>query len=312
MSPIKTIRTKNIQSHKNVSIELPEKGLVVFVGENSHGKSVIDKVLMDLISGAIKTKSVRKSDLSRETAEGSFEITKYDGTSLYLNLNIEAASTWVRLTRSNGETVKRYLSDKNICDLVEEFGFHYNKERGISLHVSEAESALLFFKTNHVTNGDILSPAVEDRDAQVRIEHLEEQYQEAMCMRNTAADNIRVATTAKESIRLYDIGTEEKLRDECLKCATVLSHFYKPDIQKLPVVPHALIVDVHRPKYVELPEVPTLLVIEVPKLRLRDIKVPPLVEVHAPKMKSLTPIWNDLQAVKRGVCPECQRPYLID
>ena len=53
MSALKTIRTRNIQSHKDVLIELPETGLVVFTGDNSNGKSVITKVLEDLISYSI-------------------------------------------------------------------------------------------------------------------------------------------------------------------------------------------------------------------------------------------------------------------
>ena len=49
MSAIKTIRTHNIQSHKDVLIELPETGVVVFQGPNSNGKSVITKVINSVL-----------------------------------------------------------------------------------------------------------------------------------------------------------------------------------------------------------------------------------------------------------------------
>lgn len=137
MSAIKTIRTHNIQSHKDVLIELPETGVVVFQGPNSNGKSVITKVIQDTVYNNISKLGTRKSLVNRDVAEGFLEIIRYDGSSLYVNINLEASKTYVKLTRANGEEVTRYLADKTIPDLVEEFGFHYNSDRGIDLEVSD-------------------------------------------------------------------------------------------------------------------------------------------------------------------------------
>ena len=114
----------------------------------------------------------RKSLVNRDVAEGFLEIIRYDGTSLYVNINLEASKTYVKLTRANGEEVTRNLADKTIPDLVEEFGFHYNSDRGISLNICDSDESLLFFKTNHVTNGDILNSALTDNDVQRKYEAL--------------------------------------------------------------------------------------------------------------------------------------------
>ena len=183
MSALKSIRTHYIQKHKDVFIELPETGLVVFNGENSNGKSVIRKVLEDVIAYNITNPRVRKTLINRKVSEGYVEITKYDGTRLKVVLNLEASRTYAVLQRASGEEVTRYLADKTIPELVQEFGFHYSKERGISLNICDSDTSILFFKTNHVTNGDVLNSATTDTGAQSRAEELKTKYQEAIVMR---------------------------------------------------------------------------------------------------------------------------------
>ena len=197
MSAIKTIRTHNIQSHKDVLIELPETGVVVFQGPNSNGKSVITKVIQDTVYNNISKLGTRKSLVNRDVAEGFLEIIRYDGSSLYVNINLEASKTYVKLTRANGEEVTRYLADKTI----------YNSDRGISLNICDSDESLLFFKTNHVTNGDILNSALTDNDVQRKYEALLNVNLEATNNRRVFAENLRVARAAKDAIVLYSIET---------------------------------------------------------------------------------------------------------
>ena len=93
MSAIKSIRRRNIQSHQDVLIELPETGVVVFTGDNSNGKSVMRKVLSDVISGRIKQLRNRKSLVRRAPGvhEGYLEITKYDGSKLTVCINLASS-----------------------------------------------------------------------------------------------------------------------------------------------------------------------------------------------------------------------------
>ena len=46
---LKRITTRYLQSHREITIELPEKGLIGFYGDNSNGKSVIVKATDDIV-----------------------------------------------------------------------------------------------------------------------------------------------------------------------------------------------------------------------------------------------------------------------
>lgn len=292
MAAIKTIHTRGIQSHDDVLIELPETGLVVFSGDNSNGKSVIRKVLEDTIAYNINKAKVRKSLISKDRSEGSLEIIKYDGSSLYVNINLEASQTWVRLTRANGESVIRYLADKNIPELVREFGFHYNDTRDISLNICDSDDSILFFRTSHTTNGDILVSALTDTEAQMRYDVLYEQYQEALSNRRQFLDNLQVAQAAKEALVLYNIEEEQELHDICARAASLLSKFYWPDMKEVPemiFLPTFNIRTLRLQGYVELPHIPVV------RMNIRDISAVSL----------------DLIQIEKGVCPTCRRPFSL-
>lgn len=292
MAAIKTIHTRGIQSHDDVLIELPETGLVVFSGDNSNGKSVIRKVLEDTIAYNINKAKVRKSLISKDRSEGSLEIIKYDGSSLYVNINLEASQTWVRLTRANGESVIRYLADKNIPELVREFGFHYNDTRDISLNICDSDDSILFFRTSHTTNGDILVSALTDTEAQMRYDVLYEQYQEALSNRRQFLDNLQVAQAAKEALVLYNIEEEQELHDTCARAASLLSKFYWPDMKEVPemiFLPTFNIRTLRLQGYVELPHIPVV------RMNIRDISAVSL----------------DLIQIEKGVCPTCRRPFSL-
>lgn len=292
MAAIKTIHTRGIQSHDDVLIELPETGLVVFSGDNSNGKSVIRKVLEDTIAYNINKAKVRKSLISKDRSEGSLEIIKYDGSSLYVNINLEASQTWVRLTRANGESAVRYLADKNIPELVREFGFHYNDTRDISLNICDSDDSILFFRTSHATNGDILVSALTDTEAQMRYDVLYEQYQEALSNRRQFLDNLQVAQAAKEALVLYNIEEEQELHDICARAASLLSKFYWPDMKEVPemiFLPTFNIRTLRLQGYVELPHIPVV------RMNIRDISAVSL----------------DLIQIEKGVCPTCRRPFSL-
>lgn len=290
MSALRTIRTHYIQKHKDVIIELPETGLVVFNGENSNGKSIIRKALEDIISYSIKNPRCRKSLVNRKVSEGYIELTKYDGTALKVVINLEASKTYAVLTRSNGETVTRYLADKTIPDLVQEFGFHYNANRDISLNICDSDNAILFFRTPHVTNGDILDTATTDQSAKRRCEELRERYQEAITLRQTFMDSVRVAQAAKAEITLYDISKETEILNSARLYANILGH-------------------VKFPRVMEAKPIPLVSYVNVPKIRISTYKVPPIVSLPPVTLRSLEQDYRDLMTIEKGVCPTCKRPF---
>lgn len=292
MAAIKTIHTRGIQSHDDVLIELPETGLVVFSGDNSNGKSVIRKVLEDTIAYNINKAKVRKSLISKDRSEGTLEIIKYDGSSLYVNINLEASQTWARLTRANGEIVTRYLADKSIPDLVREFGFHYNNTRDISLNICDSDDSILFFRTSHATNGDILVSALTDTEAQTRYDVLYEQYQEALSNRRQFLDNLQIAQAAKEALVLYNIEEEQELHDACARAASLLSRFYWPNLK-------------------EVPEMIFLPTINVRTLRLQGYADLPHIPILRMNIRDMSAVSRDLIQIEKGVCPTCQRPFSL-
>lgn len=290
MSALKTIRTRNIQSHEDVFIELPETGLVVFTGDNSNGKSVITKVMEDVVSNAISNVRVRKSDINRDCNSGTLEITKYDGSSLFVNLNIEASQTWVSLTRANGEVVKRYLADKTIPDLVREFGFHYNKERDISLNICDSDSSVLFFGTSHVTNGDIITSALTDPDAQMRYDVLSEQSRQALVLKQNFEDNVKIARAARRALIMYDVDDLQKKLEQVRKLENVMSHVYVPELREVqPALELRLI-----------PETP---------VTLRELYEPRIIPISEVRQRGLEKSQVELDSYMKGECPVCHRPF---
>ena len=291
MSAIKTIRTRNLQSHEDVLIELPETGVVVFSGDNSNGKSVLTKVISATLDGGIRTSRKRRTLVRRAPGvhEGTLAITKYDGSKLLVCINIEAAQTYVEYTDPSQKVIRRFLSDKTYVDLVKEFGFHYNEKRDISINIFDSEDSLLFFRTNHVTNGDILETALTDDDARTKYDVLSEQYKSAQQMRRTFEDNIRVAQAAKDAITLYDITEEETRRDALYKCSTILSNFYLPNLKEVPVVP-------------------SYVYINLPKVRLHKGEFPAIIPLPSITLRDLGKICRELDEIEKGVCPTCKRP----
>lgn len=290
MSAIKSIHTSNIQSHKDVLIEMPESGIVVLAGDNSNGKSVIRKVLEDTIYDNIKNPKVRKSLINKDVSEGYLEIKKYDGTILHVNINLEASLTWAKLTRPSGEEVTRYLADKTIPDLVREFGFHHNESRGVSLNICDSDDSILFFRTKHVANADVLNSALVDTDAQQKYEILKETYAQAINLRQGFNDNVRVSRVARSSMVMYDIEKETAIRDSARKCLNLLSHTYVPDIKELEPIPEVLFLD-------------------LPVVRLRKVAIPTFLDLPPVHIKDLRKDQAELDDLEKGVCPTCQRPF---
>lgn len=292
MSAIRYIRTRNIQSHDNVTIELPEVGLTVFQGGNSDGKSVITKMLEDLISDNIKSARTRKSLINRDSGQkcGTFEIEKYDGTKLFVNLHTDASQTWVKLTRKSGEEVTRYLADKTIPELVTEFGFHYDDTRGVTLNICDSDEAMLFFKTNHVTNYDVVSSALIDTIADRKAKQLTDAYQNAVSMRRSISNQLQVSSQVKQSIVLYDVDRERQRADKLNKIINVLSHVYMPNI-------------------IELPDPPKTPFIMLSEIRLKKLQAHPTITLPEIRISRLEEEMEQLRSIEKGVCPTCKRPF---
>lgn len=92
---LKQIISRNIQNHKEVVIDLPPTGFVMFVGDNSNGKSVIIRATRDLLCNNIKKPQVRYDLVNKNASYGEMIYTRDDGAMLILHLAREAATTYV-------------------------------------------------------------------------------------------------------------------------------------------------------------------------------------------------------------------------
>ena len=213
---IKSIHGINLQAMRDVRIDLPEKGLVRFRGENSNGKSILVKTMNAVIRCNLNQLKVRKALINYGAQSGQLIMKTYDGKELLVNISREAAQTYYQLTRKNGEIIKRWLADKDLDTIVEEFGFHYNKDREISLNIYNTYDSLLFLTTSHVTNYDMLNSALTDPKVERSmlntaelLNTLKEEDQKLL----TQSDRIEAQISV---IKIYDVAQEKATLDRSI------------------------------------------------------------------------------------------------
>lgn len=288
MTGLKRITTHNIQSHKNVTIELPQTGIIAFTGNNSNGKSVIAKVTKAIIAGDISRPKERKTLVNKDCVSGYVEYEKFDGSTLKVTIHHEASQTMAELTKPNGEVIRRYLADKCIPLMAREFGFHYNVDHDVSLNLHNDDDKFLFVNTKHSTNCACLCDTLSDSYGELALKTLEETLAE---VKNTVKglERDKVTTeTILDSLTTCDIEETDKRRKKMLYIAKNLQHF--------PTSPC--------PKVVGVPNVVT---IKVPAMPTK-VKYPTI--INLPKnFPDIIQLGRDLNDVLKGVCPTCKRAF---
>ena len=286
---LKRITTRYLQSHRDITIELPEKGLIGFYGDNSNGKSVIVKATDDIIKNNITKPKCRLSLVNRDGPMwGEIEYERYDGMIFLVHIHLEAAQTWFELVRPGDPNRNRaYLSSKLLPEYVQEFGFHYHTGRDISLNVCDSDDAVLFFKTSHKLNFDILDSALNDTTAQMSLERIETTLKEARDTKNKFEHQIEVCDASIAELKLWDIQEEEARKAKLTYICSNLEKIHLPELPELPELPNVTLVDL------EMPNLPSL---ELPNIIDTNISIPDLVSVA-----------EELKKLQEGVCPTCGR-----
>lgn len=291
MSALKSAVMVNIQSHTRTSIEFPQVGIVRFYGNNSNGKSVLVKVLNDVVSNAITRPANRRSIIRRGHDYGELMLTRYDGTALFIRIATEAANTYAELTRPDAQPVRRYLADKSIPLLVKEFGWHYNSDHGVSLNIHQDTDGFLFVDTKKSVNFDLLNSVRSDQYAEASAESLTKLLKETKKQRLEIAHALEVAQATYAALQYWDVEKEQEVRDGCLYYATNLEALDMPSMPKLHPVPK-----VH--------------IFSVPPVRPRLRYIPILTPFTAP-MPDITKSMQEVREVALGICPTCKRA-LVD
>lgn len=286
---IKYIRTQNIQSHKDVLIEFPEEGVVVLCGDNSSGKSVIRRTLQFILDGSIGNSSKRCPLIRRNEPFGEIEIEADTGLYFKAHIAIEASDTYGLLRYPDGTEVKRYLRDKVISDMLKEFNFHYNADRDISLTIRNTDDGMPFVNTSPVVNGDLLSSALVDEQAELKIASLKDHIMSVRSAMEQALMEINASETILNSIVITDEEADMQVYRKCIKAYDILSHFYTPKLE------------------FDLPNVPNVPLLEIYKPRIKKIKTPLAIEVYKPTLLNLEKLQKEVETIEKGVCPTCHQ-----
>ena len=280
----------NIQSHTNTVLEFPPVGIVRFQGDNSHGKSVLVKVLNDVVSNAITRPGARRSIIRRGHSYGELFMQRTDGVTLFVRIAREAADTYAELRKPDMPPVRRYLADKAIPLLVREFGWHYDADHGVSINIHNDTDGFLFVDTKKSTNFDLLNSVRSDQFAEAAADSLTETLKQSKKQREDFQHAYDVAQAVFVTLQYYDIAEETRIRDQCLflaKCIEML----------------------------DMPEMPKLTIFKVPQFQ---VLLPPMPVLHFPKfqppmvepMPNLLPTLETMKSLLDGVCPTCERPFI--
>lgn len=243
---IKSFRLVNIQSHQDTTIEVPRTGMVRFVGENNEGKSVLVKIFDATVSATLHRKETRLTLINDDSEEGYFIVEKYEGEKLTVRVHREAAYTFYLLEVPGKDPIKRYLADKGLDELVQRFGFHYNKDREMSLHVYNTYDQLIMVTTSRVTNFDILDEAITDRGAQRALEVLTKTKDDVDNLYKNLSIKIGNSQSAIAALVVHDVEREEmfkkkaKLFRQYLKVLTVPT---LPDVKGYPDLTNVRLLD---------------------------------------------------------------------
>lgn len=287
---LKYIHTYNLQSHKDVRLEFPEEGVVVFHGDNSSGKSVIRRTLEYILDGSINV-SNKRCPLIRK-GESFAELEMEASTGLYFKIHIthEASGTYGLLRYSDGNEVVRYLRDKAIAQLLREFRFHYDDNRDISLTIRNTDNGLPFITTSPVVNGELLNSSLTDEKAVLKIESIKEHQMSVKADIEKTKMQIESSNTILNSIVITDEEEDLKISEICMRYHNILSHIYVPNLEfNLPTVPDVDFIEIYRP-------------------RLKKICYPHIVELYSPKIEDLTKLYDEIKMIEEGVCPLCHQP----
>ena len=266
-------------------------GIVRFYGNNSNGKSVLVKVLNDVVSNAITRPSNRRSIIRRGHEYGELMMTRYDGTTLFIRIATEAAATYAELTRPDCPPVRRYLADKSIPILVKEFGWHYNSDHGVSLNIHQDVDGFLFVDTKKSVNFDLLNSVRSDQYAEASSDSIEKLLKASKRQRTDIVHALEVAQATYAALQYWDVEKETEVKDTCQYLARNLEALDVPPMPPIHPVPKVSIMPILR---------------EMPQLRYSKLFSP-----FTDKLPDIEKNMAELKEIASGVCPTCKR-QLVD
>jgi len=304
---IEQIRMINLQSHVDTIIDLPEKGIVRFVGPNSNGKSVFVKALGKVLRARLHIRRERVPLVNREVEKGYLIMTRSDGMILTVCIAKEASQTFVELKIPSEELVlKRHITtDKNTQELIRMFGWHVEEERGISLNLYETFDPLLLVTTSDTINGAIVNSVITDNRAEKAIEAMTVERKGLIAISANIDKEIATQNAVLGSLQFYP--EEEYLaRAHTLKyLSNNLQYLSTPSIKYLRYIPNVdTILKLDTSTLVKSIKMPDLRVVPslsaINHLDLSDFELSDISRTLSSNVEILT-------AYKEGKCSTCGR-----
>lgn len=345
---IKFIKAVNLQSLKTVTLFFPETGIVRLAGPNSNGKSILRKALTSIIQCRLNVASVRKALIRRTERSAQCAIGLYNGDVLDVHISLEASGTYYELMKVGKPPVRRYLLDKGLDLLVNDFGLHYSEKRGFSLNVCNLREPLFMIGTNGASNLEQLDTIATDYRASQAVNNLSESVKELTVYSEKLAIQKQAAEIALGSLKIYDIEAERDRLHRLTWLADNIENFKVPEPVSVEPVTEVDFLDLLTPPNIpevepctdlknllsiNVPDVPDVLpdadiacleslAVESVKLQLDDSVVYECCvlsrAVEFPKVPELKRVaevaysYHELlHALQTGVCPTCGKE-LID
>ena len=285
------IDLQNIQAIGNAHIVVENNTIVEFVGDNSNGKSVISKVIENLVSGDIAHEDVRRTLIKDNTEQGVVIFT-YNEKQLGLILKPAVKESLImykpNIIDDPENAIFRAINDADgLNAIVREFGFRAYANGDICLQLHPTWGAIPFITTSGATNNSIVEDITRDKIADNFLSSFQTitfpVFKEKIARLQKEHDSAKAVLDNMESYdwRAYDAIYEE------------LSEVY----QQIKDYEYCYIDDI---------PVPDLSVVPVSSIQIPDIPIIQFYDLcsRIPYPKSL----DDYLKVLSGVCPTCGRP----
>lgn len=305
---LRQIITRYLQNHKEVVLDFPPTGIVVLSGENSNGKSVVVKATRYLLSGKLNKPRVRSALVNHNATCAEIIYVRSDDTVLTVRISRSASTTYVMYASPGEEPITKYISDKSYLDLVHKFGWHYDKEWGISLNIAENDDSLLFYKTSHKVNGSVVQTATTDTVAEGADINIDNTLKEVRVLRSNYIEQISTINTTLSGLKIEPVEPLHERKSKLEWCLRNLKHIVFPKIPDILPIPKLRYVNVFYPTLSDIKPIPNVKYVKIYDLELPEVVYPKVVDISV-NIPDIVQVALDLKDLREKRCPTCGRRF---
>lgn len=287
----------NIQSIKEYTFDFPDTGLIQFTGENNNGKSVLIKVVTDVVLQRLGDDYVRKPLVSDWADNGVLGMSYKEKTLIcYIDKKDKRKTYYAYQRSSTDKMYTRYVGDAGINEMLVDFGWCVLDTNRFCLQICETYGVIPFVNSTIQENYKIIAPVIEDTASTVFLNNynnvsLPEAKKRVKVIKSEIAKLENELSIIKP--KLYDIDKATILYNKSLEVLN--KHEYLVKCSRINIEPP-------------------------PNISINFSKVKPLIElpvfVELKKVKQLSAYYVDkaiveMKDIKERRCPMCGK-YLLD